>query len=160
MPVERDEQEERRTASRDLVQVLIVGKKGVLQRALADLISPHPEIDLRLVAQDLLDTSHWLRRHTAHVAILDWPVFEQGAAQLLKELSHSQPALKWLAISLYDDPFAVKQAFDMGIHAYVTKAMAAETICEAIRVLHSGRGFCSPDVADAIPNLFLEELTS
>ena len=141
------------------VKVLIVGGLEVLQRALRELIASQPDIEVSMVTRDLLDASRWLKRDVVQVMIVDWPVLEQGAGQIINDLMRLQPHLKWLAVSLFDDDFIVKQAFAKGINGYVTKAMAADKICEAIRMLQKGQRYCSPDVMYALPDLIRQHIS-
>lgn len=140
--------------------ILIVGRQEVFQRAIRELITPQPDMVVAVATQDLLEGSRWLKRGIAQVVILDWPIMEHGAEQIIIDLMRMRLGVKWLAVSLYDDDYAVKQAFERGIRGYVTKAMAADTICEAIRELHQGRFYCSPDVLECLSDSFLRRITS
>ena len=142
------------------LKVLIVGGQEILQRAIRELIARQPDMEVPLVTHDLLDASRWLKRHAAQVVMLDWPIVEHGAEQIISDLMNVWPDLKWLAVSLYDDDFTVKRAFDRGIRGYVTKTMAADAICEAIRVLQQGRCYCSPDVMGCLSASLLQRITS
>jgi two-component system uhpT operon response regulator UhpA len=133
------------------LKVLLVGRQDVLQRAIHELIGPQPDMEVTMVTQNLLDASRWLKRDTVQVVILDWPVLEHGAEQIIRDVTSQRPGLHWLAVSLYDENFMVKQAFDKGIKGYVTKAMAADKMCEAIRALQQGHYYCSPDVLESLP---------
>ena len=132
-------------------KVLMVGMRGPMQQALTKLVSQQPDIEVCGSVPDLIDASCRIKSNDVEVIVVEWPVSDPNQTRVLQQLRVTRPELKWLAISLYDDHFAVKQAFDLGICGYITKAMTAETICAAIRAVKAGQRFCSPDVVDALP---------
>ena len=136
----------------EAVKILVVGGKGIFQQALVDLISQQANLTVCLMVPDLLEAYTWLKRDLPRVVILDWPALAQGSEAIIEELVKTRPRLRWVAVSLYDDPFSVKQVFGLGMHGYVTKAMAADTICQAVHRVNAGGIFCSPDVIDVLPD--------
>ena len=151
MPMELDRHQVEHGVPEGRVKVLVVGVPGILQQALIRMISQHADVDVCASVQDLRDARRWLSCHTAQVVVIDWPAHGRSGPQMLQDLIGRYPDLRWLAVSLYDDHFSVNQALSLGVRAYITKAMAAETICTAIRMISAGRLFCSPDIADALP---------
>jgi two-component system uhpT operon response regulator UhpA len=149
LPKQNNHQDER-DARGGVIKVLVVAGYGALQRAMVELIDQHPGIEVCSFMQDMRDVNRWLMGGTANVIILDWPLFDQGEVGILRGLLVTRPGVRFLAVSLYDDRFSVKQALDLGIRGYVTKTMVAETICVAICAVWAGRLFCSPDVVETL----------
>ena len=54
-----------------------------------------------------------------------------------------------LICSMYEDPIYVDRSLGSGACGYVTKAAAAEVLAEAIKAVHRGRRYLSPDAAAA-----------
>lgn len=140
------------------IKVLVVARQGVFQQALVELINTHKDLEVVSVLEDMHEANLWLQRGNAHVLIMDWPLSDVGELNLIREViaRHSGPV--FLAVSLYDDPYLVKQALGLGVKGYVSKAMAAELMCAALQAVHEGRQFCSPDVVDMLPDSFLENI--
>ena len=136
------------------IRVLVVARQGVLRRALVELIDYKDGFQVASVVENLSDANRWLLQNSVHVIILDWPLADPGEIRILHEMITRPSGQAFLAVSLYDDPFSVKQAFDLGVRGYVSKAMAAETLCAALHAVRAGQRFCSPDVGDVMPDAF------
>ena len=119
------------------------------------------EIEVCATAHDLREARSLLNKlQTVEILVLDWPApaSKNTGMDVLRQLLEKYPRIRCLLISLYDDPFSVKQALDAGVYGYVTKAMAAEKICTATHVLAAGQRYFSPDVLDALPQSFRMEI--
>ncbi|NQV35107.1 MAG: response regulator transcription factor [Phycisphaeraceae bacterium] len=140
------------------VKVLVVARQGVLQQALVELINYHKDFEVVSLLEDMHEANRWLQRGNAHVLIMDWPLSDVWELNLIGEMIARHSGLVFLAVSLYDDPYLVKQALGLGVKGYVSKAMAAELMCTALQAVYEGRQFCSPDVVDMLPDSFLENI--
>jgi DNA-binding NarL/FixJ family response regulator len=150
---EQEKPQDKVNAIGDTIKVLVVAGRGPLQQALVAFIDHQPDTEVRSLVTDMREAKRWLVGGAANVILMDWPLANPEDVGILRELMTTRAGLGFLAVSLYDDPFSVKQAFNLGVHGYLTKALAAETIGAAIRAVSLGRRYCSPDVTDAFQHL-------
>ncbi len=159
MPAKQDGHQSKQAGQSEVIRVLVVASRGVMRKALEDLINQQPDIEVCGLLNDLRNADRWLMREVVpNVVVLDWPAADQLDVRVLTGLLHMYPAARWLAVSLYDDSFSVKQAVDAGVYGYVTKCTVAEMICTAIRALAAGQRYFSPDLLDTLPQSFLKEI--
>jgi len=159
MPANQNEHRSRQLSHPETIRALVVASHGVLWKALVDLVSRQPGIEVCASVKNVRDVHGSLAENGSQsVVILDWPVADTSDSRVLGELLKVYPAARWLAVSLYNDLFSVKRALDMGVNGYVTKLMAAEVICTAIRALAAGQEYFSPDVLDGLPQAFAKEI--
>ncbi len=159
MPAKQSGHQSKKVIQEEVIRVMIVTGHGTLQKALVDLISGQKDIEVCASVHDLCDADRLLNGVGAtNILILDWPVSKHTGAGLLRELLVKHPRVRCLVISLYDDPFSVKKALDMGVNGYVTKCMAAEVVSTTIRALAAGQRYFSSDVLDTLPQSFLKEI--
>jgi len=161
MAAKQDGHQSKQAGQPEVMRVLVVAGHTVLQKALEDLVNQQPDIEVCGLLDDLRNADCWLMRKVApNVIVLDWPETNRSGGRVLTRLIDTYPVARWLAVSLYDDPFSVKQALDIGVHGYVTKRMAAEMICTAIRALATGQWYFSPDVLDTLPPSFAKDIVA
>ena len=161
MPIRQGGYQSKELAEGKVTKVIVVASHETLQEALMELLAQQEEIEVCATAHDLREAHSLLNKlQTVDILVLDWPApaSKNTGMDVLRQLLEKYPRIRCLLISLYDDPFSVKQALDAGVYGYVTKAMAAEKICTATHVLAAGQRCFSPDVLDALPQSFRMEI--
>lgn len=158
MRQQQDNHHHERDVGDRVIRVLLVAGKSVLRQAMVELIDYKKGFEVASVVEDMREANRWLLQNSVHVIILDWPLADPGETGILQDMVTRQSEWVFLAVSLYDDPFSVKQAFDFGVRGYVSKAMAAEMMCTALKAVHAGHQFCSPDVVEMLPDVFLDNI--
>lgn len=161
MPIKQGGYHSREFAGEKVTKIILVASHETLQEALRELLGQQEEIEVCAAAYDLRAADSLLKKlQTVDILVLDWPAqaSKDPGVRQLRELLVKYPRIRCLLVSLYDDPFSVKQALDVGVYGYVTKSMAAEKICTATRVLAAGQRYLSPDVLEALPQSFVKEI--
>ena len=70
-----------------------------------------------------------------------------GGLDLVRRVLQRDSGARVLVFSMHDSPALVRQALAAGALGYVTKGSAPEALIDAVRALHAGRRWLSPDVA-------------
>ena len=70
-----------------------------------------------------------------------------GGLDLVRRVLQRDSGARVLVFSMHDSPALVCQAVAAGAMGYVTKGSAPEALIDAVRALHAGRRWLSPDVA-------------
>ena len=74
----------------------------------------------------------------------------KGDIDLLRRVSLRWPGLRVLVFSMHDGAQLVRRAFEAGARGYLTKASAPDCLTQAVRALHAGERYLSPDLPAAL----------
>jgi DNA-binding NarL/FixJ family response regulator len=120
--------------------LVVDGLRFALQRA-------RPEIEIVGEAGDGLRVLKLLGDLQVDVVILDVSMPRLGGLDTARELIRRHPGVRVLFLSLYDSPALVEEALATGALGYLTKVTAGKHLVDAVRRVHAGRLYLSPDVA-------------
>ncbi len=120
--------------------LVLDGLRFALQRA-------RPDIEIVGEAGDGLRVLKLLNDLPVDVVILDVSMPRLGGLDTARELIRRHPGVKVLFLSLYDSPALVEEALGTGALGYLTKVTAGRHLIDAVRRVHAGRLYLSPDVA-------------
>jgi DNA-binding NarL/FixJ family response regulator len=81
------------------------------------------------------------------VSVIDLSLPGMGGLELVRRIVRREPAARTIAFSMHEESLLARRALQAGARAYVTKASAPDTLVEAVRRVHAGRTFLSPDMA-------------
>jgi len=81
------------------------------------------------------------------VCVLDLSMPGVGGLELIRRISSQTPQARLLAFSMHEEPVFAQRALQAGARGYVTKQSAPDVLVHAVRELHAGRHFVSPDMA-------------
>jgi DNA-binding NarL/FixJ family response regulator len=77
------------------------------------------------------------------LVIADLSFQVSGAANVVRLIKLYHPAIKVIAVSLYDDPIVVNEAVDAGAEGFVLKRRAVVDLIPAIHEVYQGRRYVS-----------------
>jgi two-component system NarL family response regulator len=80
--------------------------------------------------------------------------------EVIRRLRRDFPDSRFLVLTTYDTEDDVSRALQAGANGYLLKGTNRTTLRDAIRLLHAGRRFIPPEIADRVlPGPAAEELT-
>ena len=82
-----------------------------------------------------------------HIVVLELALPDGHGLEMLRRLRDSHPALRIVVFSNYHDAHHIAGAFKAGAHAYVDKKSACDCVLQAIRTVHRGERYTSPELA-------------
>jgi DNA-binding NarL/FixJ family response regulator len=93
------------------------------------------------------------------VVVMDISMPECNGAQATERLSAECPAVKVLALTLYEDEEYVRQLLQAGASGYVLKRAAAEDLTQAIRTVAAGGVYLDPRMAGKVVGGYIRKAT-
>lgn len=133
------------------IRVVLADDHAVLRAGLRALIDA--EEGLQVVgeatnAQEAIDLagSVW-----PDVLVLDIAMPGGGTIEAIKHLKKSQPALRVLVLSMYDEKSYLHSVLEAGAAGFVTKKAADDALLTAIRTVHAGRSYVDVSLDGAAP---------
>jgi len=130
-----------------MIRILLVDDHAVVRSGYHRFLERHD--DLRVVAEaaDADEGYALFGLHQPDVSVVDISMAGVGGIELIRRMLAREPAARALAFSMHDDAQFVSRALQVGARGYVTKTSQPETLVEAVRSVHAGGLYLSPDVA-------------
>lgn len=130
-----------------MIRILLVDDHAVVRSGYRRFLERHD--DLRVVAEaaDAEEGYGLFGQHTPDVSVVDISMAGVGGIELIRRMVAREPMARALAFSMHDDAQFVTRALQVGARGYVTKTSQPDTLVEAVRAVHAGGMYLSPDVA-------------
>lgn len=84
------------------------------------------------------------------VLVTDLSMPGGGGLALIRRVIARSAVARVLVFSMHDSAQLVRRAFEAGARGYLTKASAPEGLIDAVRALHAGERYLSPDLPAAL----------
>ena len=98
-----------------------------------------------------------IAREEPDVVLLDVHMPDGGGVEVIRRLSSSHPAVRFLALSVSDAAEDVIAVIRAGARGYVTKTISAEELAEAVRRVAGGDAVFSPRLAGFVLDAFADD---
>lgn len=87
-------------------------------------------------------------RLSPDVLLLDMQLGERSGLEILTELQRREHPVRVICLTMSAQPHQVAEALRLGASGYVLKGSSASEMLKAIEMVHNGRRFLGPQVAD------------
>jgi DNA-binding NarL/FixJ family response regulator len=94
------------------------------------------------------------------VVLMDIAMPLLNGLEAVRQLFQAWPSARVLMLSAHNDDAYVQKAMEVGARGFLLKQSSSHIVCEAIREVHKGREFFSPEVSARQGKLNPAELTS
>lgn len=130
------------------IRVLIADDHPLVRDGLRFVID-HAARDIEIVgeAADGPSALELVEKLRVDVVILDVSMPRLNGLDVARELARRQSRARILFLSLHSSPALVEEALATGGLGYLTKTTAGSHVVEAVRRVHAGRLYLSPDIA-------------
>jgi EAL domain-containing protein (putative c-di-GMP-specific phosphodiesterase class I)/CheY-like chemotaxis protein len=133
-------------ARSNAIRVLLAEDKVTFRRAMGDLISGEPTLELAGAAGDAQEAIDLAERIRPDVALVDVKMPAGGGPRATREIRRRSPNTRIIALSAYEDRGIVLEMLQAGAVGYLVKGTAAEEIIQAIHRADQGKGTLSVEV--------------
>ena len=99
-----------------------------------------------------------VRQRRPDVVLLDVHMPAGGGVEVIRRIAETDPAMRFLALSVSDAPEDVIAVIRAGARGYVTKTISGAELADAIRRVHDGDTVFSPRLAGFVLDAFAGSL--
>jgi len=132
------------------IKVLIADDHVVVREGLAQLLSKTDDIIVACEAGSGQQVLEKVANDDLDIVLLDISMPGKPSLETLKEIKLNYPKLPVLVLSMYsEDRFAVRY-LKAGASGYLTKESAGDQLVQAIRKVHDGFKFISPQLTEKL----------
>ncbi len=132
------------------VTVFIADDHAIVRDALVAHLSAQPDLAVVGTASDGRDAVAKILQLAPRVAILDISMPELDGIEAARQIAAERPDVQLIILSMHGGAQHIFHALEAGVRGYLLKESAGREIIDAIRVVHSGRRYLSPKVAEIV----------
>ncbi len=137
------------TASRP-IRVLIVDDHPVVRRGLRSLLADYEDLQISGEAGSAAELFALLAKTSADVILLDIRLEGQSGIEIARRLRQTQPQLRVIILTTYNDESYLHQALEAGVHGFLLKSASHETLPDSIRSVMRGEKLLSPSLVSTV----------
>lgn len=133
-----------------MIKVILCDDHAVVRRGIRDTISEAVDIQVVGEAGSYPELREQMRKTECDVLVLDLNMPGRGGLEVLAALREEGSPVKTLVVSMYpEDQYAIR-CLRAGARGYLNKAGEPAEMIAAIRTVHQGRKYVTPEVAQML----------
>jgi DNA-binding NarL/FixJ family response regulator len=132
------------------IQVLLADDHAVVRDGLRFLLEAQGDISVVGDAENGRVAVRRVKELKPDVVIMDIAMPELNGIEATYKIHETCPATRVLILSMYATTEHVRQALRAGAQGYLLKKSAGAEVANAVRLLHSGGSYLSPEIAGTV----------
>lgn len=128
------------------IRVFIVDDHPLVRDWLATLLRQQPDFEMCGQAENAADALAGMAARPPDVAVVDLSLQSGSGFDLIKDLLARKPAPRIVVLSMHEEVLYAERALRAGASGYVTKRESTSRIIAAIRAVHAGQIYASPEL--------------
>lgn len=133
----------------DPIRVFLVDDHPVVREGLRAILD-ETDIHVSGEAAELRDAADLIEEVHPDVILVDLKLGEQDGTELLRYVRERWIGIKTIVVSQYSPKLYVEQTRQAGAMGYVCKDEAADHIVRAVRTVHNGEPYYSPNASSGL----------
>lgn len=129
--------------------VVIADDQTMFREGLRQLLNEADDIHINDIVADGDALLMNIQNSAPDVAVIDVSMPGPGIRTLVQNLKADHPTCKLLVLSMYVDHHLARELLALGLDGYVAKDDAFDELAEAIKTVHDGSVYLSPQFGDA-----------
>jgi two-component system, NarL family, response regulator len=143
------------------IRVLVVDDHAVVRAGLMALLDSEPDMRVVGVAANAAEASSAFASLKPDVTLMDLRLPNVSGIEVMAHLQAQSPGARVIMFTSYTKEEEIHEALKKGVWSYILKGAPASELLEAIRVVHSGRRYISPQIgAQVVDHLSQDDLSA
>ncbi len=139
------------------IRTILLEDHKMVRQGLVALLQDAPDIDIVAEAGDGITAINLARTHHPDVALLDISMPGMNGLEAAQKIREVSPNTRLLFLTMHADDEYIIQALRFGGTGYVLKDADAGTLLDAVRRVHRGESYLSPEVSQTIIRRVINE---
>lgn len=140
------------------ISILLADDHTVMRRGLRLLLESQPDLCVVAEAADGRQAIEQAEATTPDVAVMDIAMPNLSGIEAAQRISAVLPNVAIVILSMHSDEGYVLRALKAGVKGYVLKGCAEDDLIQAIRTVHQGKTFFSPDISRMLVEDYIREI--
>ena len=141
-------------------RILVADDHPIVLRGLKTVLNAQPDFEVVAEATDGEQAVALALTEDIHLAILDISMPRKTGLQAVREITHRQPEVRVLMLSMHDSEQYLFEAIKAGAAGYVLKSAVDRDLVEACRAAMRGEPFLYPGAVRALMREYVERARS
>ena len=131
---------------REKIRFVLVDDHALIRHGIRRLLQDEPGFEVVAEAGDALEAVRIVSEHDPDVVLMDIGMPGLSAFEAARRIQRDRPLTKLVFLTMHDDEEYAMQGLQAGAAGYVLKDIPAEKLVSALREIHSGGKYVSPEV--------------
>jgi two-component system response regulator NreC len=140
------------------IRILLADDHTVMRRGLRLLLESRPEFSVVAEAADGREAVEQAEATQPDVAVLDIGMPNLGGIEAAQRITNAWPQIAIVILSMHSDESYVLRALKAGAKGYLLKDSAEGDLIDAIKYVHAGKTFFSPEITRMLMEDYVREL--
>ncbi len=133
-----------------MIHVVLCDDHAVLRRGIRDTLAEATDIRVTGEAAGYTELLELLRSAPCQVLLLDIDMPGRNGLEVLASVRETHPHIRVLMVSMYPEDQYALRCIKAGAQGYANKSGDPLQLVEAVRTVHSGRKYLTPEVAQML----------
>jgi len=142
------------------IRILLADDHVVMRRGLRLLLEGQSDFSVIAEASDGREAVQQVDATLPDVAVLDIAMPNLSGIEAAERISASHPNTAIVILSMHSDEGYVLRALKVGAKGYLLKDSAEGDLIEAIKAVHQGKTFFSPEISNMLVEDYVREIRS
>ncbi len=129
-----------------MIRLLLVDDHPVVRAGYQRLLEQAGDMRVLAQAAGADEAIAAFNAHAPDVTVTDLAMPGLGGLELIRRLLLRNAHARVLVFSMHDSAMLVRRAFEVGARGYLSKSSAPESLLDAVRRVHGGENYLSPDL--------------
>ena len=135
------------------IRVLLADDHTVFRDTLSIALDQSPDIEVVAAADSGDQAIELASKHRPHIVLLDISMEGLNGMETARRIRSQVPEANIIALTMHTRSRFILGMLEAGAKGYLPKTCAFEEVIMAIRRVHAGRRYLSPEVADVMVDL-------
>jgi DNA-binding NarL/FixJ family response regulator len=140
------------------IRILLADDHTVLRRGLRLLLESQPEFSVVAEASDGRQAVQQAEETQPDVAVVDITMPNLSGIEAAERITAALPQTAIVILSMHSDEGYVLRALKVGAKGYLLKDSAEGDLIEAIKAVHQGKTFFSPEISKMLMEDYVREI--
>lgn len=140
------------------IRILLADDHTVMRRGIRLLLESQPEFSVVAEASDGRQAVQQAEATLPDVAVMDIAMPNLSGIEAAQRIASAQPNTAIVILSMHSDEGYVLRALKVGAKGYLLKDSAEGDLIEAIKAVHQGKTFFSPEISKMLVEDYVREI--
>jgi DNA-binding NarL/FixJ family response regulator len=143
--------------TKETIRILLADDHTLMRRGLRALLADEPDMDVVAEAQTGREAVKLAAEHRPEIVIMDIAMPDLNGIEAARKILQDSPGVKVMALSMHPEGRIVSEMLRTGASGYIVKNCALEELVQAVRAVHAGKTYLSPDIAGTVVEGFIHQ---
>jgi two-component system invasion response regulator UvrY len=140
-----------------MINVMLVDDHGLVRKGIKRILKDVSGIEVVAEAENGEQAIRQVRKEKPDVILMDISMPGIGGLEATRKISQVVPGVKIIAVTIHDDDPFPARLLEAGASGYLTKGCDVQEIVSAIRSVHLGKQYITPEIAHKLALSFVNE---